>query len=567
LLHAWQGRDKRAWPDRLCGSLCLAAAPFFHVSAWIAVLPLAALLAGVSLRGHPALLCAPLAVLAGLAGFLLQSRFVTDSYELTRLLGFVFAHPLAWSAAGVLGAAAAVALSLRVRGRRTAAPAGRDTRLSAAGAVVAAVTVAGLLLSFFNVFSGTIQESGERALRIVGVTDARAVVQGVSLPVAVAGLAGWCVLLLRGGDGRRTRLVFGLALLPSLLLVGRIPILMYFLRRAFPFLVPALAVALAALVSLIPSGNGRWKQVTLAGSLGLLALLGIPGRTHLFALTDLRGFKAYLDRFAEPVKRENGILLCEYSRIAAPFDHFYGIPTLGLDNERRYEYGPALEAWEAIMRRDPEQAAFFLTPFGPPFSDRFDFEPLVAAGFSMRMLRSAAGRLPRVIREPVLNLSLYRMRLRNNLDPPHQPGVPCVRRIDESNMGLRGFHAGRTRTWEQGVEMYARWARAEAQVLLPAPPGGKGVLLLLVNPCHPDEHKRLRLQVSSPGSVMPASSHKLDPEGWQWIVCPFPCAGNNLQWVRLTTRPALNPGRYGYPRDLGVLLKYVVVLPSLEAFL
>ena len=81
------------------------------------------------------------------------------------------------------------------------------------------------------------------------------------------------------------------------------------------------------------------------------------------------------------------MLLCEYSRIAAPFEHMFGIPTLGLDNERVLDYARVEQAWEKIMRSNPGTPAFFATPFQrEPISERFAFKPVSSMRYSGRQL-------------------------------------------------------------------------------------------------------------------------------------------------------------------------------------
>ena len=689
IARAWRDRDRPARTDIITGALCFTLAPFFHVSSWLVVIPTAAALGLALLGGYAAFLPYAVIAFAGATAFLVQTRVVTDSYALTGLLDFIFRNPTAWMVAGICLILALAFWSLHTKKRWTGEPsfdtAPKNHRLAAGTTVLAAVTVFVFLLAYRGILPGPDKKHAIWVLRLVGVTEFRAFVEAVTRPLALAGLAGWVCLIVQGGERRLSRVVLALSFFPAMILVGDMPILMYFLRRAFPVIVPVFALSLAALVCLLPAGRSVRKRLAVVVAIVGLSLLGIGPRSRLLTMTDYKGFPAFLRSFAEIIERSNGILLCEYSRIAAPFEHLFGIPTLGLDNERRFEYGPALRAWEDIVTRHPDQPAFFITPFGPPISDRFTFTPVLASEHRMRFLRSAPKRLPVTIRDPLLSLSLYRMHSAVRPErPPQVYDSPYVREFDESNMGLKGFHSGRRRNWEltgfklktgttyrlgpaeaatadtpsapqgraelllicrcpsreppmpvvkiggavpdthlwqhlsdewwvyranspatdDGVsveivppvdmllaagmmvgdkktrrlavnklrpsgeekEIFSRWARAEAQVAVPVPPGGKGLVLMLVNPSHPDEHKNLRLRVSTEGTSSPAYSMPMAVQGWQWLACPFPWSDTDspVRWISLTTSPPWNPGRYGYPRDLGVHIKYLAVLPEMK---
>jgi len=686
LVRAWIERKHSPLPDILTGSICLALAPFFHVSAWLSVVPAAAVLALIALAGHTAFVVGPAAASIGLAAFLAQTKFITDCYELGPLAAFIFEHPPAWACVGVgllsaLGICSSFIRKRRNRGSAAHAETGSNRNVTIAAAALALATTVILILAYRNVFPGPVKNHPVWALRLVGITQLDAFATAVTRPLALAGVAGWLVLILRRDNGQLPRMALALTLFPALILVGDMPILMYFLRRSFITVTPVLALSLAALVSLLPAGRSPVNDLCTLAAIVLLALPGISRRGLLYTTTDYAGFPSFLRRFADVVKHDNGILLCEYSRIAAPFEHLFGIPTLGLDNERRFEYGPALDAWEKIIREDPGRPAFFMTPFGPPVDPRFSFTPVLSASHRMRFLRSAPGRLPVTIRRPLLTLSLYRMHPAGVPKSPAQVlDFPCVREFDETNMGLRSFHAGRTRAWEiaahdlepgrscrlepaadsissvgdrielvliclcstndppapgvtiggaapgtgswrrlagqwwvyrarlsppetgsavaitpvapmslsaamivgdnatlrltpeippsppKEIEMFSRWARAEAQVAVPSPPNGRALLLMLVNPSHPAEHRNLRLRISTAEIAAPEYTMPMEVEGWQWLACPFPwsAVGPAVQWLGLNTTPPWNPGRYGYPTDLGLQIKYLAVLPGME---
>ena len=131
--------------------------------------------------------------------------------------------------------------------------------------------------------------------------------------------------------------------------------------------VPLLVLGLTAFALLIPL---RFRLENAARCLVILIILlmGLHNRTQLMSAVDYRGLWKYLASYAAEIKQARGIILGEYPRLVAPFEHIFGIPSLGLYNERRDDYRVAEGAWETIMRRFPDRPAFFVTPFRAPCS-------------------------------------------------------------------------------------------------------------------------------------------------------------------------------------------------------
>ncbi|NLB60720.1 MAG: hypothetical protein GX806_06640, partial [Lentisphaerae bacterium] len=355
--------------------------------------------------------------------------------------------------------------------------------------------------------------------------------------------------------------------------------------------------------------RGAW--LALAAAL-LVAGLGLQQRTHLVAVTDYKGLARFLRPFAERIISEDGILLCEYSRLAAPFEHFFGIPTLGLDNERQDDYTAAELAWQEIMRQDPQRAAFFITPFHQPVSDLFSFELLHKDCYQGAKLLQARRSLPTRIGTHRLPLRLYRMQL-----TPESAGLAPTGlqydQLDAGNMGLRGFANIRRETaafdsWYSALSLavlaplpdlvsarlslsmqnapylalkqllvsapdelaaptqpdstnfMARWARARAQILVPPELGAGYLVLLLKTPRLPTaETKQVRFSWSA------ADLMQWQPpvDKWQWLVVPLPAAASG-QWLSLACEPAWDPQLSGYPADLGVLIGMISFWPAAE---
>ena len=87
---------------------------------------------------------------------------------------------------------------------------------------------------------------------------------------------------------------------------------------------------------------------TLLLAFGVCVLL-LNRRTAMVTTTEYKGMTSFIQKFADTVSRENGIMFAEFTRLATPFEHLYGIPLLSLDHETRIDYRPAMDAWDGIM--------------------------------------------------------------------------------------------------------------------------------------------------------------------------------------------------------------------------
>ncbi len=445
------------------GGVCLLLAPFFHVTAWYVVAPalaLAVILLGAGRREFlPVLLIAALALCA----LDYQARRITDYYGLGHMLRLVLGNPWGWLAA------AAVPAGLLVIGRavrRRFAPGNRDRWRRAAAWLLGA---AGVIIPVYYYFrrdgQGSLPFLGRPVEHFLYLTDFEALVNMLSLPAAGAALAGWLVWCLwpPGAPGRSSnaRLALAALSLPGILLAGRLNDFMM-TRYLMVVVVPMLALVLAALAAAggaclcrgrrrrgWPAGGWRRRRPLAVMLLaGFFAALGIWGRGHLITLTEYKGLAHFLGQFAGIVRAADGALLVEYSRLAAPFDHYFNLPVLGIDNERRESYARIEDEWERLMRLFPDVPVFFCSPFHAPVSDRFVFTPVLDGAWEYRRLRQAGRRLPSKVRRNVMELSLYRMRLAAKAPPGCRDWrSPYMVQFDAGNMGLRRFANLRSGAW------------------------------------------------------------------------------------------------------------------------
>ncbi len=456
---------RRPGPDVWLGAACLMLAPFFHITAWYALAPAIALIvAGVGAGRRdwlPVLLVAAVALLA----LDYQARRITDYYGLGHLMWRMLGDPRGWLA----GAAAAVGLLAagRAAQRLWTAPSAASWLRAAAWLIGAA----GVLLPFFYYFrrdaSGSLPLLGRPLEHFLYMTDFQALANMVSGPTACAGLAGWLVWCvwppagrLRGMTARQSlaRLAVAAAVLPGILFAGRINDFMmtrYLAVTAVPMLalcLSALAGAAGALaVRLLPVMPAVRRRLMPAGVLVLAALLagaGLRGRMHLLKLTEYRGFASFLRPFAQLVRASEGALVVEYSRLAAPFDHYFNLPVLGIDNERRANYERIEAELERLMREFPAVPVYFITPFHAPVSAGFVFTPVLQGTWEYRRLRQAGRRLPVEVRRNAMTLGMYRMRLADKAPAGCRDWAePYRAQLDAGNMGLRRFANLRHGAW------------------------------------------------------------------------------------------------------------------------
>ena len=482
LAEAWTRGRWKATGDLLLGAVCLGLAPLFHITAWYGVLPTYALIVLICRGGRDDFLPALLIALAAVAAFVAQVRFVTDCYDIGGLIAKIARHALLLSVAGAI-AFVALALASVVAARRgargMATPAdwlvGLWARWWTRAALVAFVLIALVAAHTFRDAEGHIPHLAQRAGFPI-LADFPGLVRMVSLPVAVAGLAGWLWLMLRSRGRTAFAAAFLLAMLPGVLLTGWMNNYMMETRRLVIFVVPLLALGLTGLVTGCADAAGRGRKAVAVGLTLVFLGAGAWGKPQLYTGTDYKGFARFLGGFAQKIRAENGILLGEYSRIAAPFEHLFGIPTLALDETQRPDYAPAEEAWAAVMQANPDRPAFFLTPFQPPLSKRFAFEPVKQQNYADDVLRGERQQVPRATTWGV-TLSLYRMTLRGASQSVSN-AFPYVVRAGAGNMGVRGFDGMR----REDTSVAGNWLNAGQALDVAGPADAKPVKKILL-PC------------------------------------------------------------------------------------
>lgn len=456
LLNAWNRNQPSGRPDILLGALCVGFAPFFHITAWLLVVPTTFVVLCAILQGRKDFLLCPLAAIVPATAFLCQLAYITDYYDLLRFLSFFLRRP-ATSLACLAGVFAILA-SARLAARRFSSAGSNTTRPENVSiplaASLACATTAFIAVSYFTRdAAGSLPILGRPVENYLYLTDLRALANMVSLPMAVLALIGWITWLIGPTQGRAARAVVALAVFPAIMLAGRINDFMM-TRYLLVSVVPVSALCLASLASLAPD---RPRFAPLSAALALaMGLAGLHGRTHLLAITEHKGLARFLEPFAREIIENNGILLCEYSRLAAPFEHFFGIPTLGLDNEQKNDYSRQEKAWETIMKNCTARPAFFITPFQRPASGRFDFALLRSSVFEDQSLQPAYNNLPTRLNRGPLPLSMYRMTIRSPEGGTPETSAPAVIAMDAGNMGLRRFANIRVRARPiRGVEWHA----------------------------------------------------------------------------------------------------------------
>ncbi len=663
LLNAWRNRRWSRWSDLVMGAAAISLAPFFHITAGYLLIPSAIAVAIIILRGRDDFLVYPMIALAGLVLFTWQMKFVTDYYGMSRFLdGLIYRPQLTYSlfAASFALLAAGCWLSRRSRKamenrdqssinnpdgqpRQSVAPhqqnntmllKWRDTLRRVRGlfkgyskktvtpvalfsslGLALLSTVCILYIAFTRDTEGSLPLLGRPIEHFLYLADFKTFANMVTLSIALLALLGWIVWLTGPVQYRRERIALSMVIFPAVIFSGSIRDFMM-TRYWFTALLPMTALCLTALAARLSERVRSTRIVILC--VALIILLGAYQRAHLISVTEYRGLTGFLKPYAEIIKRNNGILLCEYSRLAAPLEHFFGIPTLGLDNERKHDYSRAEQAWERIMTQYPDHPAFFMTPFHAPVSDRFDYKLANEGEFRGNTLVQARQSLPTLIGEYKLRTRLYRMSLKTSGQANCDLPSPEQYRLDAGNMGLRHFANVRSEsaifdtlasnptnvtivatslqpsiasatllinltnlpyleignittagqelptaqlpcpTQPYKLSFAARWARAGAKILVPPCfPGGYFVLMATTPRLSNGEKMRIviRLDAEQISDLMP------EPDHWQWYLIPMPASAAG-QWLALTSEPAWNPRMAGYPEDLGILAGHISFWPT-----
>jgi len=594
-LQAWQTRPWKNMADILLGAACIGVAPLFHITAWALVIPAGlAVIIAVILKGRDDFLPYLLTIGLMLTVFYVQTKYFTDYYAIRRFLDLVFLRP-GIIAAGFILLTALTLLNKRRRHLKNISESLPPPSVPLLLSLMLGICLIAFLASliFFRQIYGDLPVLGRPVKNYLYLTDFRVVANMLSAPIMLLILAGLIAWLTGRAEKRAGRVILAMVLLPAVILTGNIHDFMMtrYLMTAF---IPASALLLTALVVIaLPAQGGLGRAVLLSA---IICGLALNKRSHLVTTTEHKGFGRFLRPYAEVIKANKGILLCEYSRIAAPLEHFFGVPTLGLDNERRADYEEAEKAWADIMRSMPERPAFFATPYHVPLSAYFDFEPVFNNAFQDRRLEQARQSLPTRVGKSELVLHLYRMKLKQ---PQQQVkdslSAPAIIKPDAGNMGWRHFANMRNEpfldqtaapppdlsnftSWpakiRQSAELLmaapkqpviqARWARKRSQVLLPASRRRFSLLMIYLKAPDPDGSNAVSLQLTL-GREKLGPPRKIKSDQWQWQVWQLPPSSDpaeDAEWLTLETKPAWNPGKPNFPKDLGILISQIVCLPA-----
>lgn len=455
LAGAWKNRQRAAFFDIILAATCLSIAPFFHISAFFGTLPTLAVIAVLAIMGRKELfICLPIG-LVGLLGFMYCTTEVTDPYLLGKYLTWFRPYPVQLITAIVAGLFLAYGLYIgRSLMPESAAPAEtiapRTFHLPLWLRIGLMLLVLGsvVLIYFFRPASGHLAFLPQKGAFLT-LTDFKGVVSLVSRSQAIAALLGLAILIMRQDFATTARLLLLVTLLPGLFFAGCMSNYMMETRRLMLFVVPLISLSIGALLLSLGAHSGRWRPVVITGCTCLMLMAAFRGRSQLYTSVDYAGFYNFLKPIAGSITQRDGVLLAEYSRIAAPFEHLFGIRTLSLDNDTRSNHQAAEHAWKTfVMEKEPGLKAFFLTPFQPPISEMFDFIPLQATTYTGGRMPAQHEKIPRP-RNYGLQLRLYEMRLTNGQSDASSfftNGMYC-REFDQGNMGLRRFANLQTRPW------------------------------------------------------------------------------------------------------------------------
>ncbi|WP_459939114.1 hypothetical protein [Desulfonatronum parangueonense] len=431
LLYAWKNRNAFQLQTILLGSICVFISSFFHILTWFAIIPLSVWIFFMLLNGRKEFRAFFLCFFVSITLFLLQTIFVTDAYSLAHTLGRLtdtlnVKHLIAGLVfLGFLAFFFAYyqkyqhLLSGRISPRRL-------------GTLIVAVSLSALL---FVVFLGDTYPIRGLLQPYLRWTDFEGLRYLLSRPLLLLSLLGGILLVMREGQGGQAeRILLWIVLLPGILLMGWVDNHMLDNRRFLLFLVPWMALSFMALIMFLRE-RIPGKTYAACAAMLLILFLTIQNRTHLYTLQEYENLLDFFAPYAQTVKENNGILLFEYTRFGAIFDHFFGIPTLSLNNEIHLDYTAAEKAWQNIMLAQPDRPAFFATPFQPPQSNLFDFTPVHQDRYSGLVLKQERRRLPTIINTHYFYLTLYRMSIAQEATAT----FPFHAQINAGNMGLTRF--------------------------------------------------------------------------------------------------------------------------------
>lgn len=409
LLKSSGKQNKNTLVNMLIASIAITTAPFFHITAWFVIIPISIWIFIMYLQKQKLFLIYPPFILISLILIYLQSLYITDCYGIGTTLNKLPISPLLFFI--LLASAIAIFSALIIYITNKNIPFSHKLNrqkiihitsgiFAILGAIIFTTTYLGWTTPNKSLFHNI------PLFSYIRVTDIKRFVILVSRPMALLGIIGWLILLLKPNNNFSKRLTIALIIFPAAMSIGVIPHLMYYSRYMQPFLIPLFVLCLTALVSIIPQKDKIYNIATPV-LLSLIITLNIHNRSHLYSLVEHKGFIKALSPIAEEIKSNTGILLCEYSRIAAPFDHFFGIPTLGIDTKHQADrYKDIANVWLDITKNNPDKTAYFLTPFDSGMTNYLLLKHIHTYNFTSQKLRTSKS-LPNKITDYTLKLHLY----------------------------------------------------------------------------------------------------------------------------------------------------------------
>ena len=534
-LHSLRAQPWKQCPAIALGAICIALAPLFHVIAWGPALIAAIIVGIIIVSGRPDFLIYPIIAAAAFALFILQITTIVDTYGLARFLRIIIDHPVLFTGLFIAGMGALGTWSQLVARGRIPLPHpiplawkhwGGPVCTAALLAAVAGVTL----------YARQHPPSPDASpTHFVHPTDLPTVINMISPAMAVLALIGLVILTLRRPTRNRWEIAALLLFVaPACLGIGYLYDF-FMVRYTLIALLPTMAIGLGALITMVPD-RGRASNIGISLLAAAVCATGLIHRTHLITSVDYRGFASFIQRSAAPIIDANGILLGEYSRLAAPFDHFCGIPTLGLNNEIHADYTRAEAAWARVMETRTNQPAFFITPFARhPVSKHFYFDYVGSTRYAGRRLIGRRWGLPLETGPWGCELKLYRMQLAPSPAIP-PPAETLAFSFDPGNMGLRNF--ANCRTFNSTITGRALAPHASMTMALPTDVSPRREVWLIL---HAETDSESRPDTSLAYGALPARAawQRIAP-AW-WLARLPPPAESNASPARLALQTGNDP--------------------------
>jgi hypothetical protein len=443
------------------GGLALAAAGWFHVTAFMVLIP--TFLASLWQTRRTAFWASWWSgLLLGCGLLLAQVIWITDPYWLKDLWGDI-ARRNAVLLLGVLSLLVVAGLRwICHRPGRPRLPERFPAGRLAGGLFSLAYLLIVLLSLGYRNDQGMLPGLPAWTATYHSLTDFHGVRKIFSWTGFWVALAGMVVLCVRSGTpGRLGRRIF-LVLAPASLTIGWVINYMFETRRMITFLVPLFVLSTAVLLvtagawvggCLKRSGPGSSPPARLVES-GLPVLLtvvllsaGFWSHGELYTTWNNRGTYRYYRDLAGEVKAAGDFLMAEYTPTAAPLERLSGLPLLPIawGYRSETEYREAERVLARLVREHPDRRYLLLSPFSGAALPGVRVEPLFSRKLETIRLARARRSVPEQILPRPLTLRLHRLLPPDGTDHPGS----YTRIMDRGRLGLAGganFFPARTIT-------------------------------------------------------------------------------------------------------------------------